>query len=50
MRFEVGHNCTLQSRAGVLAGQAFIWTDGVGGSAYVRLGVLRTIGFGLSKR
>ncbi|GAA0708166.1 autotransporter outer membrane beta-barrel domain-containing protein [Dyella marensis] len=44
VRFEVGHNRTFQSRAGVLAGQAFTWTGGVGGEAYVRLGVVHTVG------
>jgi len=44
VRFEVGHNRTFQSRAGVLAGQTFTWTGGVGGDAYVRLGVAHTIG------
>ncbi|MGO4700810.1 autotransporter outer membrane beta-barrel domain-containing protein [Dyella sp. 2RAB6] len=44
VRFEVGHDRTFQSRAGVLAGQAFTWTGGVGGDAYVRLGVVHTIG------
>lgn len=44
VRFEVGHNRTFQSRAGVLAGQSFTWTGGVGGDAYVRLGVVHTNG------
>lgn len=44
VRFEVGHNRTFQSRAGVLAGRAFAWTNGAVGDAYVRLGVVHTVG------
>lgn len=44
VRFEVGHNRSFQSRAGMLAGQTFAWTGGVTGDAYVRLAVVHTVG------
>lgn len=44
VRFDVGHDRTFQSRAGVLVGQVFPWTSGVAGDVYARVAVTHTVG------
>ena len=44
VRFDVAHNRTFQSRAGVLAGQSFGWPAGLTGDVYARVAVTRTVG------
>ena len=44
VRFDVAHNRTFQSRAGVLVGQSFGWRAGLAGDLYARVAMTRTVG------